>query len=119
MAETDHVVELIGAALRATGLRGKVIANNIANLQTPGYRRKEVRFEQLLARVLDSPGEADLQGIQGEIFEPRSTPVNSQGNDVSLDVEVGEMVKNGAIRKTYIRLLNKIYRQMELAITGQ
>jgi flagellar basal body rod protein FlgB len=35
---------------------------------------------------------------------------------VSLDVEVGEMVRNGALYKTYIRMLGRMYRQMEQAM---
>jgi len=115
MADENGIGELLAAGLRAASLRGRVIANNIANISTPGYRRKDVRFEALLARALES-GEVDLEALRAEIFEPRSTPLNTHGNDVSLDVEVGELVKNSARYKTYIRLLGKMYKQMELAI---
>ena len=53
------------------------------------------------------------------IVPTMNTPVDARGNDVSLDVEVGELVKNAAMTKTYLRLLNKVYRQMELAIQGE
>jgi len=111
-------VEILQAGLKATGLRGKAIAGNIANLDTPGYRRKDVRFEEFLQSALKRSG-ADLDDVQAEIFEPRTGPVDHLGNDVDLDVEVGEMVKNGAMYKTYVRLLGRIYRQMESAITGR
>ena len=48
-----------------------------------------------------------------------NTTVDSRGNDVDLDVEVGEMIKNGARYKMYVRLLNKMYKQMEMAIGGR
>jgi flagellar basal-body rod protein FlgB len=119
MAETNGVVELLEAGLKASGLRSKVIANNIANLNTPGYRRQEVRFETLLAKALESPSGANIRKVKPEIFEPRSTPVSGNGNDVNLDAEVGEMIKNGAAYKAYVRLLNRVYKQMELAIDGR
>ena len=51
-----------------------------------------------------------------DIYHPKQTPVKSNGNDVNLESEVGEMVKNTLRHKAYIRLLNKKYHQMELAI---
>jgi flagellar basal body rod protein FlgB len=42
--------------------------------------------------------------------------VKSNGNDVSLETEVGQMVKNTLRHKTYVRLLNKKYHQIELAM---
>jgi len=118
MAEGNSVVELLQLGLRASELRGKAVANNIANLNTPGYRRKAVRFEQLLQKALASPGEADLDKVTAELYEPRTTAVDDQGNDVNMDREIGELLKNSARYKTYIRLLNKMYSQMQMAITG-
>jgi len=119
MAKTTSVTDLLGIGMKAAALRGQVIANNIANLETPGYRRKDVRFEQLLAKALTSSGRIDLAKLQMEVIEPRSTAVNAQGNDVNLDQEIGEMVRNSATYKVYVRLLDKLYRQMELAIAGE
>ena len=119
MAERTSVTELLEQGLKVSALRGKTVASNIANLDTPGYRRKAVRFEELLQRVLTGTGQADLRKIQAQVFEPRSTPVSGDGNDVNLDHEIGEMVRNGARYKTYIRLLGKMYKQMEMAIGSQ
>ncbi len=83
----------------------------------PGALVCSVNLSEVVAKLAghDMP-EAD---IRKELFEPMTTDVNSQGNDVNLDVEVGEMVKNGARYKMYVRLLRKMYRQMEMAITGR
>jgi len=116
MSKISSIVELLEAGIRAEGLRQKAIANNIANLETPGYSRIDVKFEELLAKALDSAGEVKLSEIEAEIYQPKQTPVKSNGNDVSLEVEVGEMVKNSLRHKAYIRLLNKMYRQIEMAI---
>ncbi len=116
MSTTNNIVDIIAAGVRAESLRQKTIANNVANLQTPGYRRVAVKFEELLAKALDSSGTVDLSDIELEIYEPQNTTVKSNGNDVSLEVEVGEMVKNTLRHKAYIRLLQKKYQQIELAI---
>jgi flagellar basal-body rod protein FlgB len=114
MPRTDNIVGLLEAGIRAEDLRQKAISNNIANLQTPGYRRIKVRFEELLARALDSGG--SIKDIDPQIYEARETAVKSNGNDVVLEKEVGEMVKNTLRHKAYIRLLKKKYAQIELAI---
>ena len=116
MSKTSSIVELLEAGIRAENLRQKAIANNIANLETPGYRRFDVKFEELLAKVLTSPGDIDLSEIEAQLYQPKQTPVKSNGNDVNIETEVGEMVKNTLRHKAYIRLLNKKYSQIELAI---
>ena len=116
MSKTSNIIDFLEAGIRAEILRQKAIANNIANLETPGYRRIGVKFEELLARALDSSGAADLSEIEAQIHQLNTTPVKSNGNDVNLEVEVGEMVKNTLRHKVYIRVLSKKYRQMELAM---
>ena len=116
MSGTNGIVDLIEAGIRVENLRQKAIANNVANLETPGYRRVDVKFEELLAKALDSSGTVDLVEVQPQIHQPEETPTKSNGNDVSLEGEVGQMVKNALRHKAYVRLLAKKYSQIELAI---
>ncbi len=116
MAEVHNIANLLEAGIRAEGLRQKAIANNIANLKTPGYRRFEVRFEELLAKALKDPTGGTLEEIEPQLYQPRKTPVNSAGNDVTFENEVGEMVKNNLRHETYVRLLRKKYSQIEAAM---
>jgi len=96
MSKISNIIEFLETGIKAEGLRQKAIANNVANLETPGYRRIDVKFEL--------------------IYQPKQTPVKSNGNDVNLEAEVGQMVKNTLRHKAYIRLLSKKYKQMELAM---
>lgn len=116
MSKTNDIMDFLNAGIRAETLRQKTIANNIANIETPGYRRIEVKFEELLEKALDKNGRVDFSKIEPEIFQPNRTPVKSNGNDVSLEGEVGEMVKNTLRHKVYIRILNRKYMQIDLAI---
>jgi len=116
MAKTSNIADFLEAGIRAESLRQKAIASNIANLKTPGYRRIDVKFEELLAKALGSSGSAELSEIEPQIHQPKETPVKANGNDVTLEVEVGSMVKNTLRHKAYIRLLGKKYSQIELAI---
>jgi flagellar basal-body rod protein FlgB len=116
MPRTDSITDLIDAGIRAENMRQKAIASNIANLQTPGYRRIDVDFEELLAKAMDSGRSVKLDKIEPQVYQPKQTPVKSNGNDVNLENEVGEMVKNSLRHKAYIRLLHKKYAQIDSAI---
>lgn len=116
MSKTSGIVEFLEAGIRAENLRQRAIASNIANIQTPGYRRVDVRFREMLTKAMESNGSIDPREIEMEIYEPKTTTVKSNGNDVTLENEIGEMVKNTLRHKTYIRLLNKKYAQIEEAI---
>ena len=116
MSNTNTIVDLINAGIQAENLRQKAIASNFANFETPGYRRLDVKFEEVLAACSPISDEADLSRAEPEIYEPKGTPVKTNGNDTSIEVEVGEMIKNSLRHKAYIRLLNKKYSQIELAI---
>lgn len=116
MSKTDSIIALIDAGIKAEGLRQKAIANNVANLETPGYRRIDVKFEEILAKSLDSSEPINLSGIEPQVYQPKKTTVKSNGNDVSLENEVGAMIKNSLRYQTYIRLLSKRYKQIELAM---
>jgi flagellar basal-body rod protein FlgB len=117
MIKTRDITEILAAGIGAEGLRQKAIANNVANMETPGYRRIDVKFGELLTKAMESSGHGgDISEIEPEIYQPNQTPVKSNGNDVSYEVEVGEMVKNTLRHKAYVRLLGKKYKQIELAM---
>lgn len=116
MAKTTNIVDLLEAGIKAGHLRHNTFASNVANLETPGYRRIDVKFEELLAKALDSPGAVNLAEIEPQIHRPKQTPVKANGNDVSLEIEIGNMVKNSLRYKAYVKLLNKKYSQIDLAI---
>jgi flagellar basal-body rod protein FlgB len=117
MSKTDSIITLIEAGIKAEGLRQKAIANNVSNLETPGYRRIDVKFEEVLAKSIDSSEPVDLSEMEPEVYQPKKTPVKSNGNDVILENEVGAMIKNSLRHKTFIQLLSKRYKQFELAMS--
>lgn len=113
MDNGTSVTSLLEVGLKVCGSRGRAIASNLANLNTPGYRRYEVNFKKFLADALRS---ADPSKLEAEMIQPRTTEVRNDGNDVDMDMEVGDLVRNGALSKTYMRIMAAQYRQMELAM---
>jgi len=116
MPDSPSIINYLEAGLRGTTLRQTLIANNLANLETPGFRRMDTTFEKVMADAIEDNDLANLDENEAWVFTPGGSPLNEHGNDVNLDVEVGEMVKNTALYKTYIRLLGRMYRQFDLAI---
>jgi len=117
MAQSVSIVDLLEAGMKAEGVRQKAIASNIANIETPGYRRLDIKFEELLTKALKSSGKTTVNDIEPEIFQPRNTPVRSNGNDVNMEIEVGNLVKNSLRYTAYVRLMQKKFAQIEAAIS--
>lgn len=73
----------MSSALDALSLRQRVIADNIANVQTPGYQAKRVEFEDALS--------AAVRHGSGHVAARTQTslePTREDGNNVNLDTEV-------------------------------
>jgi flagellar basal-body rod protein FlgB len=113
---STSIVDLLQAGIKAEGIRQQTIASNIANLETPGYRRVGVKFEDLMAKALKGSGQVDPDEIEPEIFEPGTTPVKDNGNDVDLNMEVGELLKNSLRHTAYVRLLARQFQLVDQAI---
>jgi flagellar basal-body rod protein FlgB len=116
MANDMQILKLIEAGIRAESVRQRAIAANLANMNSPDYRRSDIKFEEILTKAIKSGGTIEPEDLEPVVRQPHNTPVNANGNDVSLDVEVGEMVKNSLRHKTYMSVLRKKYQQMESAI---
>ena len=115
MSDEMRIATLLGQALGAAELRHRVIANNLANVDTPGFRAQRVAFEEKLAEAL-ARGEG--RRVEPEVVRANAAAPGPDGNDVRLEDQVGEMLKNSVLYKTYMRILARQYRKMELAIRG-
>ncbi len=117
MPQRVDIVGLLESGIRAEETRQRTIASNIANLETPGYRRLDVRFEELLTKALRSRHAADAEDVKPEVFEPTGTAVKANGNSVNMEMEIGALVKNASRQTAFVRLLRKKFSQIEDAIT--
>ncbi len=86
--------DLFGRFLDASALRARIIAHNVANQNTPGYRRKDVRFEEFLARAAERGGGGRLFSVRPQVYEPPGGTVKPDGNNVVLEDEIALNAKN-------------------------
>ncbi|HYF95584.1 MAG TPA: flagellar basal body rod protein FlgB [Symbiobacteriaceae bacterium] len=68
------VIGILEQSVRAAGLRHQVIANNIANVNVPGFQASEVAFEDQLRDALH--GSQVQSGLQGLTADPRHIPIH-------------------------------------------
>ena len=115
MQSLNPQFDLLGRLISATELRQQVISNNLANVNTPNYRRLDVDFETQLAQELSGKSQS---ATTPEIMETPGLTVRADGNNVDIDREIGQLNKNAILQQTYIQLLGSQLQQMRLAIEG-
>jgi flagellar basal-body rod protein FlgB len=102
--------------LDAASLRHRVIAQNVANVNTPGYQRREVLFEEELAKSLANPTTDKPVAPQVVVSEG---PERVDGNTVDIDREMGDLTKNSLLYQAAANLLNSRLASLRAAITGR
>jgi flagellar basal-body rod protein FlgB len=124
---------LISRSLDSAMLRNRVIANNIANVTTPGYRRVEVSFESQLRDALDrsslkgaqtnenhlAMGRMDLSGVNAQAYHPYDPTLPSGVNNVDIDSEMSKLAENQIAFNYGIKYSQGIFKKMNAAIQGR
>lgn len=110
-------------ALDASWLRNEVIANNIANADTPGYKRKTVKFEEFLNSEMRtgkiSKGQTHFQSSPIMVSEDYSTlSYRSDGNNVDIENEMAELATNSIRYNTLIQKMNADFQNLRKVIKG-
>src|SRR5262245_59133023 len=119
MDGTDFQVDLLARLLDVSGLRHTLIAQNVANVNTPGYRQRAVEFEEALGRALTSGQRAPALAIEPKVVEPQGLQERGDGNNVDIDVEMGQLSKNTILYRVYGQLLSGKLAMMRSAVTGR
>ena len=97
-------VNVLDQAADAAWLRNEAISNNIANADTPGYKRQDVSFEEELKHALKANkyesldqkvGDINLKHIEGRVYtDSANYSYRLDGNNVDIDNENVELASN-------------------------
>lgn len=79
-------------ALSGASLRNSVLASNLANINTPGYQRRDVDFHSALKSALDG---GSPEHTSFTVVSDRSAAMRADGNGVDADVEAANLAENG------------------------
>lgn len=116
----DRGTRVLATMLDITSLRHRVLANNIANADTPGFKRADVEFQQELASALNRSDVQALSEIKPKITNPSSESAHrNDGNNVEIDIEMVRMAENYLLYNVNAQLLSKRLTTLKAAIAGR
>ena len=128
---------LLHKALDASSLHHKVIANNLANVDTPGFKRSQVDFRNRLSEAMaarqqgshklkafttnskhiDFTAVPDISQVEASIETDRSSAVRNDGNNVDIDREMSFLTENTLMYNTLAQVVNSRLDGLRYAIS--
>ena len=113
LSNAYNYINGLDKAADASWLRNDVLANNIANADTPNYKRKDVQFETYLANAVagtdsldETVSKIDLNTLNASTYtEQVNLSYRMDGNNVDISTENVELAKN---QLKYYTLMNSI-----------
>ena len=118
--QTNHVAAK--QLLDITVLRHEAIAGNLANLETPNYKRLDVsgEFEKQLQESIGTGNVRRLKGMQPQIsVDETAVASRRDGNTVDLEKELVHLNRNGVEHAVETQLITGGLLKLRLAITGR
>ncbi len=120
----------ISRGLDASWTKNEIISSNIANIDTPGYKRKTMDFSNLLEREMKSQlglkntrikhlkedPSGDYLGLIG--VDKSTTALRTDENNVNIDTEMAEMSKNIIYYNVLSQRASNEISKLESAIRG-
>lgn len=122
---------ILEKTLDATWKRNEVISNNIANVDTPQFKRSNVSFEDELNKALDSSEldmkttdqrhistKSDLSDLSIKVAQDStSLQYRLDGNNVDIESEMSDLAKNSIRYSTLIQKVSDEYKKLKYVIS--
>jgi len=121
-------INVLGKAADASYLRNEAISNNIANVDTPGYKREDVEFESVLLHEL---GRSKYTTLDDKIKDVNMSHLNVSaakdasaygfsyrldGNNVDIDTENVELASNQIVYQGLVESIGQEFDRIKSAI---
>ena len=129
----DRTVGVLNRALDYRVRNQRVISTNVANIDTPGFKPKHLKFDEELRRAVGNenmplaktngkhlPG-LDESGLQDTASFVLESEGSSRLGDNSLDIdkEMAKMAKNNLLYEATVKMLSKKFELLKTAIEGR
>jgi len=130
----NPIMDILSKSLDAASLRQKAISNNIANLNTPNYKRQLVSFEEEISKCLNKadssislkrtkPGHIALERdniskIEPVVFSDKSSSLRTDGNNVDIDLELAILAENTVKFNVLSQTISKKFSMLRSVIRG-
>lgn len=119
-------VNVLGKAADASWQRNELLSNNLANVDTPGYKRQDIDFESQLRRAL---GNSRYETVDSKVSHLTSTELEGRvytdsanysyrldGNNVDIDTEGVELASNQIKYNGLISSINQEFSNLKLVM---
>lgn len=132
--------QLLNNALQVADLRQQVYANNIANMDTPGYKREDVHFESALRSAMSNTSSSSLLGrqtiplgqsqdmndynwsamlaVRPVVTVSSGSVISNNGNNVDIEAEMVKLAENQIRYQALVQDLTDRISRLNTAITG-
>lgn len=124
LSNAYNYINVLDRAADASWTRNDVLSNNIANADTPGYKRKDVQFETYLSNAVAGTDSLDERIANLDLNELNATTYTEQaglsyrmdGNNVDITTENVELAKNQLKYYTLMNSINQEFSRLKAAL---
>lgn len=110
----DLTARLLERGLEASSLRQRILANNVANVTTPGFKRSRVEFEDQLALALQEG--SDPAAVAPKVEVDQDSLGRPDGNNVDVELEMTRMAENQIYYAALTRELSEQFARLRMVI---
>ncbi|KGP92853.1 flagellar basal body rod protein FlgB [Pontibacillus chungwhensis BH030062] len=121
-------IQTLEKSMDYASLKNKTISNNIANVDTPNYKAKDVQFKDVFSEQMSSIDAkrtnskhipfSSTSTSRFSVTSNGSTQYNHNGNNVDIDQEMSDLAKNQIYYQALVDRLNGKFRSLESVIKG-
>lgn len=118
----DKNIQVLEKSMDMYLVRHAVIADNIANAETPQFKARRVDFEQELQRATDQQDSGlgrNIASITPNVYQDIDSEVGSDLNTVDMDREMADMTKNDLKYSAATQSISKKFALLKYAIGGE
>lgn len=130
MINTDiyNYINILDKAADASNLRNELISNNIANVNTPNYKRKDINFESILQAELGGEkslyqavksANEDLTTLDPQVYtDNASLSYRLDGNNVDIATEEAYLAENQIKYQALVDLMNQEFSRYKTVLSS-
>ncbi len=126
----DTTLDAMGQYMTRLSKRQQIVASNLANIDTPGYKTKDISFQATMQELLSNEAvplrttrpehmaatELSFTPLEQEVFEVQNLPVRGDNNNVDLDREMLKLGETSFGYSLMAQLLRGKFRTLASSI---
>lgn len=122
-----NYINVLNKAANASWKRNELISNNIANVDTPGYKRKDIQFQPYLQSALLGDGsldsrvaDVDLGNLDATIYtDNASFSYRLDGNNVDIDTESAMLAENQIYYQSLLESMTQEFSRIRTVLAAR